>query len=299
MHTQTVMPKTKNSAYLFAAMLFFGIAACSGERAPAAAEAGMPAVKLKLNSSKESLMQAVFGDKYSATRKHALAAMPQFQQRGKTSTFVITPLATSLLPSGETALITESHIPLAPGQMEPNFNDVSGLVNVYILKPAHGQWQVIRRHESLVYRGYGNRPGSIIFPMLGADRQGLAVMHASQDEGCSSETLHLYDLGHQQLQNLANIPTGHAENAGCGGDENFEEVFTDTTWQLVAPKGQASMYKDIVLTMTSQKIPYQAEEGEEARAAAVKEKITVRYAFDGTRYKIAEGSNPLDHDAGE
>jgi hypothetical protein len=251
-----------------ALLLIASLVGCSEKQRPVAAAPAAAAVKVE--ASKEALMQAVFGARYRAASKDALADLPDFEDRSKKSPFVVKPLATSQLPGGDTVLVAQADVPLKPGEDEPHYNDISGLVNVYVLRETDGKWMVLKRHESLVYRGYADRPGSVLFPKLGKGKPGLAIMFASMDEGCSSESLHLYDLSDDSLRDLANIETGTSVNGGCGGDEKFSEEWTKSTWHLTPSKNAAAIYDDVVIAFTEERTPYPPQGEEKVPAPLVK-----------------------------
>ncbi len=286
--------------YASALLLIASLFGCSDKARPVAvapASDSAPAV-IKPEASKDALMQAVFGARYRVASKDALADLPIFEERDKTTPFVIKPLATSQLPGEQTVLVTQANVPLKPGQDEPNYNDISGLVSVYVLRETAGKWLVVKRHESLVYRGYADRPGSVLFLKLGKGKPGLAIMYASMDEGCSEESLHLYDLSEDSLRDLANIHTGTSANGGCGGDEKFTEEWTTSKWHLTPSKNAAAIYDDVVIAMSEERTPY-AKEGEEKSPPPLVKKFTARYGYDGKRYKLIGGENPIYQSEGD
>lgn len=191
-------------------------------------------------------------------------------------------------------LVAQSDIPRDPTEFEPNFNDINSLVNVYLMREKAGKWVVHKRHENVVYRGYGDRPGSVLFPKLGKGKPGLAIVFASTDHGCGSETMHLYDLGDDPLRDLANISIGSSTNGNCGGDDKYEQESTSSTWHLAPSKNAASLYDDVVVSITDEKTFYPKVENTEAPPPLV-EKFSARYAYDGKRYKLVAGKNPMEH----
>lgn len=288
-------------SYITAAVLMASFAVgCSNKNAPvptAAAPASAPAVTstpVKQGATKETLMRAVFDKHYRPATGDVLAELPMFEDRKKNRLYVVAPLATSVLATGETVLVAKSTYAEENKEKieQPDFFNI--YYTIYVLREVAGQWTVARRHPNIAYRGFDERRGSVMFPELGKDIPGLALASGDNDHGCFSNAIHLFDLRDESLRDLTGtgIPTGSSTNENCGGTDLQPDEETNATWHLAAPK-KPSAYSDIAMTFVTE-TTFMSSAEEDATKSIVKKKERARYAYDGKLYKLAEGDSPLD-----
>lgn len=239
-------------------------------------------------------MQAVFGAQYRPQTKDALVEMPMFENRKKIRFFHVVSLATSVLASGETVMVAESTYSLDNAENIEQPGVIHAYITVYFLRQTQGKWTVVKRHENIAYRGLPERPGSVLFLMLGKDKPGLATVSAVSDEGCTHHRVQLFDLRDDPLRDLTNkgISSYSSWNSGCAGNDLEPDNETKGTWFLAEPK-QPSAYHDVVMTFTSATTIMSGPE-EQATKSIVTKKSNARYAYDGKQYKLVSGDNPTD-----
>lgn len=256
----------------------FALAAALSASGPQLAAAPAPPAA-KAQPSKDTLMQAVFGSRYRPDGE-TLADLPTLEDRKKVRRYALTPLATELLPSGEMVLLAQAIFADERGdEGEAVLN--GPLVNVFLLRETGGKWVVVKRHHNIVYRGYGTRPGSVLFTRLGQDRHGLAIATVNLDEGCNSGVLHLYDLQDTPLRDLAGMTNLQTDTPDCNGIGMKQASSVTSTWHLAPPKVAGALYDDLVMVFKTEKF---------GKAAT---KVSARYAYDGKTYRLVAGANPL------
>lgn len=284
-------------SYVCAGLLLVSlVAGCSDKAVPAVATPtpAAPSVALTSAATKEALMQAVFGKQYRPAAKNALAELPMFEDRKKLRLFVVEPLATTVLASGAAVLVAKSTYAEENEEKieQPDFFNI--YTSIYLLREVAGKWTVEKRHPNIAYRGFDERPGSVLFPMLGKDMTGLALASGSNDEGCFSNSIHLFDLRDDPLRDLtgAGISTGSSTTKSCGGTDLKPNEETNATWYLAPPK-KPSAYSDIVMTFITETTIMSSEE-ENAKKSIIRKKDSARYAYDGKLYKLVTGDSPID-----
>jgi hypothetical protein len=247
----------------------------------AAILAGAPshqAVAAGVKADKEVLMRAVFGARYLKDGQ-TLAELPTPEDKSKLRRYALAPLASELLASGETVLVAQAT--WADERDEGEAVLAGPLINVFVLRETGGKWTVVRRHHNIVYRGYGPRPGSVLFTALGPQRQALAIASLDLDEGCHAGALHLYDLADNRLRDLANIANEMVDTPDCNGIGMKKAVSVTSTWHLAPQKKAGQIYDDLVMVFKTEKFGVAAT------------KVTARYAYDGKAFKLVAGENPL------
>lgn len=238
-------------------------------------------------------MKAVFGKEYRPATKDALAQLPLYEDRKQLRLYVVVPLASKTLDSGDTVLVAQADY--ATENAKENyvgFEDI-GLINVFTLRQVAGEWKVLRRNENLVYRGDNNRPGSVLFTMLGKGKPGLAIVNGGASEfGCIRETILLYDLDENPLRDLTEaIPSKSIHERGCeDGVDGYWSI--NSKWHFAPPK-KAAAYDDLVIVFSGNRTsPSVNKEGQAIAVVDTAVNATARYAYDGKKYRLISGENP-------
>jgi hypothetical protein len=321
-----------NSPSSFAAIVSMALllGACSRQEHPApaapVAPAGTAAVKSALSAEdqlEQDLMRAVFGAHYRPADDAALATLIDEENRSTRSAYYVTAASHKILASGDVVLVANaigsSQNPDDQALKKIEEPDIGrgnpGLLNVFILRPqAGGGWKVVTRHENVATIGSSGHIGSVEYPMLGKDKPGLAIVDFYTGQGYSISALSLFDLSDPALREVsAEDNRLHSDNEGACDPETTEECWSvQGKWRFEPGAAKARPYDDLVIDFSGEKSTLKqeekAEETEEAGEAeapegtppavpAARSKSTVastaRYVFDGKRYRLAQGDNPV------
>lgn len=248
----------------------------------------LPAAAATPDPSREELMKAVFGQQYRAATGDALTKLPRLATPRKMRYYRVKPLTTTVLNTGETVLVAQADYAEQNTENDNEAIEDETLLNVFLLRQTAGKWSVLRRYENFMYRGENSGPGSILFPMLNKDRQGLAVVNHVSDHGCSSRTLYLFDLGQASLRSLTEgISTASTYNRHCGDDDAAPDESTTSKWYLAPPKQANAAYNDVVVVSVTETTAV-ATPGQPKPVTAVGKKVTLRYAYDGKQYRLLD-----------
>lgn len=265
------------------------LSACSDKPAPLAAPAAAPqaAPAVRPAASKEDLMKAVFGQQYRPATGDALTTLPMLRDRVKIRYYLVKPLTTTVLNTGETVLVAQADYADQNKEEDNEAIEDQTLLNVYLLRQTAGTWSVLKRHENFMFRGENSGPGSILFPMLNKDRQGLAVVDYLSDEGCPSRILYLFDLSQDALLSLTDgIRTEWTVNRLCSENESDPDESLSSIWYLAPPKKAAALYNDLVIVSTTT-TTLKAGPARDKPVTTIGKKVAVRYAHDGKHYQVA------------
>ncbi|SHH61604.1 hypothetical protein [Massilia sp. CF038] len=257
-------------------------------------------------------MRAVFGAGYQSAANVGLAMLSDYDDRSERSVYYVTPVTHKLLDSGDAVLIVNAQLssqneddigkakiddPLS-GHGEP------GRLNVFILRAqAGGGWSVIRRHENVAQLGSNGQFSGVQWPMLGTDRPGLAIEHGWMGQGYAIGFLALFDLSDPALPELTPEQSKlYAENEGACDEPKTACWSVVGTWRFDTA-AEGAKYKDLVIDFSGAAPELAAKEEEASEEAAEpiaapepstkKIAVTARYKFDGKRYRLASGENPV------
>ena len=260
------------------------LAACSPKPAPVTTPAAKPAVSPPAIAaapqppevSSNTLMHAVFGEGWYAEDRQAVVTLPIPDKRDEEMPYVVTAAGQTTLSTGETVLATNS----APADENGHAFGTranSGVLGIYLLRKVDGNWQVIKRLDSVASLGSDEKIGIVKWLDLGKDRPGLAVLHGTETQGFV-EYLALFDLRAEHIHDLTDgaIRTQSGNTASCNPDGKVECFETYSTWTLQPSKSGAAL-NDLVFSFKEFETP--------AGSA--------RYAFDGKRYRLVSGANPV------
>ena len=281
----------RSAAALFLAASLLGGCRESTPSAPAAAPAlaAVPAAPAAVSvvparpaaPSETIFMQAVFGAAYRAAGNFAYAELPDPEQPGTRSFYVIKPVQHSLLKNGDAVLVGNGENGSEDGSTDSGHGN-GGLLNVFILRQTGGQWKVLRRHENIATLGSHGQLGDVAWPELAAGKPGLAVISGGTWQGYTVASLSLFDLGAERMQELANIRL-HSDSLGACDPETERKCWeVDGEWRF-DPSARGARFDDLVITFRGQETV--------GKAKPTPIEGSARYAFDGRRYVLAEGEN--------
>jgi len=243
-----------------------------------------------------ALMHAIFGADYDANRKHATIKLPNPVNPTEHSSYAVTAWTQTILPDGETLLLTNGRILDDKGKLfNPDYN--MGSLSLYILRKQDGKWKVIKRHENFDTNGSFGDSGTARWVQLGQGKTGLALVQADMLDGFQTEFLSLYDVSHGDIRNLTEESiTVYSDNSGvCEPRVLCWEV--TGKWKLVAAPADIA-YHDLLIEFTGKEMaPVKgATENTDPNIARTAKplKTQARYRFNGTSYKLIDGNNPND-----
>ena len=235
--------------------------------------------------SQEELMQTVFGAQYRAASKNALTRLPTLRRPDQMRFYLVKPVASKVLDTGVAVLLAQSDYAQQNTEDDREVIEDEALFNAYLLRRTAGNWEVLQRRENFMIRGESSGPGSILFPMLNAGEQGLAVVSKLANDGCPSQTLYLFDLTEQPIREITGgIAIGWTSASRCGDAEGAPEQYTGSKWHLSPSKAKGAAYHDVVVVSVTETIK-QIGPGENDFVSTKGKKVTTRYAYDGKQFK--------------
>lgn len=286
------------------------VSACSRKEPPAPPAAApvaavpvaaKPAPAPAVEDRYAPLMRAVFGSQYRGDKGDALAPMPDADNPRTRSPLVLSGVASTQLPSGETVLV------VAGEQVDENGNADSshaspGYLSLYLLRLENGQWNVLRKHENVAQLGSHGSVGKLTWVALGPAKTGLAAEHGMTGQGTTVMQLALFDPAAEKVADLTGdgIVYHYDDEGGCS--EMRERCgASDAKWRFDT-SSSAQPYFDLVLDIESTERvakPGAMEAGPKDGADDIERderttRTTARYGFVDGKYRLREGSNPMD-----
>lgn len=266
--------------------------------APAAPASGPGAAAPKsapVSDAKASamLMQAVYGDKYRPASGDALVELPRSANGKERAMFVVSPVAHTVLPGGDTVLVANAEIAGADGKAESGHAS-PGSVNVYLLRQSEGRWQVAKRHENIAALGSHGKMGTVQWTTVADGKPGMAVSHGGTWQGYTVETLALFDLSSDSMRDLAGMSIHSDSDGGCN-EEEYGDCWSVTGKWSLQPSKTGAPYHDLVIHFEGSRSTRAQEEDGQPKLPRITNKInaSARYAYDGKNYQLVEGSNPV------
>jgi hypothetical protein len=239
-------------------------------------------------------MIAVFGKAYRSASNDAVVELPNPDNRNAVGSYVISPVATTVLPTGETVLIANAE------DADDKGNPISahaspGLLNVYFLRQEAGQWKVLRRHENIAALGSFGNIGDVVWTTLAPGKPGFGVVHGWTGQGYSLEALSLFDLADSNMHDLTGDTINiHSDNDSACGPESMECWNITGEWRLLPGKA-GTTYNDLIVEFSGEKTyaPQNGLQDGPREGGRVSKKIlsSARYVFDGKRYQLVSGVN--------
>ena len=196
----------------------------------------------------------------------------------------------TVLPTGETVMVVNAW------ELDDDGTPIvahitSGLLNIFVLKEIEGRWQMLGRFENIDQLGSSGELGElgeINWVDLGAGKTGLAMLHGGAWQGFTITDLSLYDVTAGKVRALTKgvIPV-HSDNEGSCMPA-VECWSHDGSWRFAATAAGAG-YDDLIIEFDSEKWTENAQGDAPHRHV----KRTARYRFDGGKFVLVEGSNPV------
>lgn len=241
------------------------------------------------------LMQAVYGASYRPATGDALAALPNPDDRTSPMHFVVSHVAHTVLPSGETVLVANAEFAAEDGTAQSAHAN-GGLLNVYLLRQESGRWNILKRHENVATLGSHGQLGTVHWVTLAKDKPGLAVLNGGTWQGYTVTNLAVFDLAAENMKELTGeqIQIHSDSDGGCDPEGDGECWSVTGKWRF-EPARAAAAYDDIVIDFSGQTSKGGAPNKGQGAAPRVEQKVsgTARYAYDGKTYKLVEGVNPV------
>lgn len=241
------------------------------------------------------LMRAVYGENYRAVSGDALAELPNPDDRSSPMNFVVSPVAHTVLPTGETVLVANAEFAAEDGTAQSAHAN-GGLLNVYLMRQEEGQWKILKRHENVATLGSHGQLGTVQWVTLAKDKPGLAVLSGGTWQGYTVENLAVFDLTANIMRELTGEHISiHSDSDGGCDPEGEGECWSVTGKWRFEPAKAAADYDDIVIDFSGQTSKGAAASKGQPATPRVENKVTgkARYAYDGKAYKLVEGANPV------
>jgi len=255
----------RNAAHLLIASIL--LAGCS-KQPPAAP----PSVK-PVASRDDALMQAVFN-------KDIVEHEGQF--------YKMSHLADMDLPDGRTVLIVNGS-PVTEKGEDDAYNATPGMLSAYLLQRTNDGWKVRQHRLNLDQIGSNGQAGAVKWITLGPGKPGFMVSAFYRGQGLSTSSAAIYDVS-GEIRSLGGFST-----SSDNGDACLPE--TAQCWAIesrihVDAEVQASGYNDMLADFTDKR--YTVEEGKNELQVKSHVKQRARYHFDGTKYVLISGENPIN-----
>lgn len=274
--------------------------AAEGPVAAKSDEMKTPEARARDSKLEAAMMLAIFGKNYRPDSDDALADLPDPDSkdaRADKLSYVVSAVSHKLLPDGRAILVANAETANTEGSAESGHSS-PGLLNVFYLapkgKPGDEAWQVLTRLENIATLGSSGQLGEVHWVMLGAGKQGLAIRHGYTGQGYTITQLALFEMGADKVTELDGGIDLHSDNEGACGPEMDNCWLVDGNWHFAAAR-DGGAYDDLLIDFTgaSRKIKpgVQVKEDQEPPRLITPMNGRARYAFDGKKYKLAEGKN--------
>lgn len=295
------------AAPLMALILVSGCSRKEPPPAPAAAPvaqapvAAKPAPAPAVEDRYAALMRAVFGSQYRSDKGDALAPMPDANAPGTRSPLVLSGVQSTQLPSGETVLVVAGEVVDENGNADSSHAS-PGYLSLYLLRQENGQWSVLRKHENVAELGSHGSVGKLAWVELGPGKTGLAAEHGMTAQGTTVMQLSLFDPAAEKVADLTgNGIVYHYDDEGGCSEMRERCAASDAKWRLDT-SSSAQPYFDLVLDIESTERvakPGAMEAGPKDGADDIERderttRTTARYGFIDGKFRLREGSNPMD-----
>lgn len=293
------------------------LAACSRQTesvtptSAAHASSSVPAPAPTMPLALPALMQQVFGTRYDAQQDRALVEQSNPDQGNVRTTFLVRGEDWKDMQDGR-VLVVAVAVPLESQSVPEDFQVAEELahgvsyLNVYLLQRNGAEWQVTRREEG-AFRISG-RLDLAAWVDLGFGRPGLAIRTQVFGQGVLETHLDILDVSGESAHQLTDSIAIEQETSACG--EDGCSVSASESWQ---PPRDKNHYPGLVLAFKGT-LPSRMPEPDSASEvdavgaggsgadalpavpAARAVNATAVYRFDGKRYILVRGTNPVVDD---
>ncbi|NHZ33118.1 hypothetical protein [Massilia rubra] len=243
------------------------------------------------------LMQAIFGEYYRPATRDALVGMPLRRNNVDTSgRFFIDAVSHSLLANGDTVLVANG-VEMGKGGVRLDGVASPGFLNVFILRQEDGKWSVLKRHENIAKLGSFGSFGEVQWVTLGAGKPGMAVLTDGAWDGYFMHWLALFDPADEVMHKLGGMRVASGGQDDCAHEPVHPCWIVRGKWRFAPPTRQAA-YDDLVFEFSGMHVRQRKPRNPALRKGVPDPIITplkasARYAFDGKRYQLVEGKNPV------
>jgi len=296
---------TRTRTHLALAACFALLAACARNDPPAAPAkpaptTAAPAVAAAAGASAdasapqplddkqaETIMRAVFGDRYDASKHSARATVrDDNEDRALAMTFI----AAARLPDGRVAALVNG------ASADENGDDTAGhsepgMLNVYLLRPDGAGWQVAERHENAAALGSEGRMGDARWVALGPGRPGFIMSSGGVWQGYAISFADVFALD-SGVRHLGSFKEAGSNDGACGPDSG--ECWDITSRLRFAADAGRDGYRDILADFSGKRYSITTVKDDEVathQIATIRQ--TVRYRFDGKQYAPTSDTNPV------
>lgn len=205
---------------------------------------------------------------------------------GSRQRFVVEPVLSGPLPDGAVALIVNASAIDDSGSISDSHSD-PGYLNVLIFSPAAGEWRIVARHENIVATGGFGSLGEVSWVDLGSGKSAIAISHGGTWQGYSQGYLTLFEVTKEAVRPLVEgVPIFASNEGACLDPLECWSVTAAVRYRMPPISGE---YPDIELSFTGRR---PAEDDTLSQSLRPVNGAAI-YRFDGDRYRLAEGDNPV------
>ena len=234
-----------------------------------------------------ALMQAIFGDGYDPEAGRALAVV---RQEGANAWFLMTLVDSTEMADGR-IIVAVNGRPSNKDGADAASHGSTGMLNLYALRRMGTDWEVVERHENVASLGSWGYFGGVEWVSLGPGKPGFIAYSGSSGQGYEYIEASVFEFG-KDVRLLGGFPKGSNSGGACvPGVEKCWDVdgrirFTDS------PQGGA--YRDILVDFRGKHYTVtEGKHGNDVEHLKSKVRQTARYHFDGKKYALVSGTNPV------
>jgi len=266
------------------------LSACKPENSGARAidsEAVLDRANTTLESpSADELMKTLLGDSIRVIDGRPIAELVDPENRTLRRAFVVQPLLSATLSSGESVLVVNAAPVDDSGEINES-HSAPGYLNVFVFTTIAGKLQVAARHENIDGMGTFGFLGKVSWVNLGYGRSAIAISHGGTWQGYSKGYLSVFEVSQTAVRRLADNVRILASNEGaCLEPPECWSVTADVKYRLSTTPGE---YPDIELDFTG-RLPSEGEEIDQPYTAV---SGTAIYRMTGEYYELSQGDNPV------
>lgn len=244
----------------------------------------------------DRLMPAVFGAGYRPASHDAVVELPDLHKPASKSSYLVTPVAVNILADGAAVLIANAESADENGQSRATYK-TPGLLNVYLFARDGEDWKVLKRHDNVAELGSEGYIGAIQWLQLGNNKPGFAVLHGAAQLGGSIRHVSLFDLRAASLSDLTGEPINVHSDTNNACLPLFPDCWDISATVHMSPADPPAAYDDLVLLFAGEESvprpPTPQDDAKDPVRIASRVHGQARYAYDGKRYRLVDGTNPV------